>query len=268
LQTSIETTFDTVAQYYDHPALAFFDLMAEKVVDQVRLDSVSSLLDVATGTGKVALRVASQAPTIKVKGIDLSQGMLEQAHQKAQQMKLNNIEFEHMDMQTLQVPKHHFDVATCSAALFFFDDEDMIKTTQHIASKVKTGGKVIITAFDAGVFEPMNSILFKQYESYGYQLGTQDLPKLINDEQLHTLFSQAGLSHVNIQRNTYEAVLTSFDDWWHIVWNTSYRDMFTSMSEQQKITFKQEHQEKIQHLLKQSELSIKVGFAVASATVV
>lgn len=267
-KNSIQATFDTVAELYDHPALDFFNAIAEQVVQQIPLAQTTRLLDVATGTGKVALGAASQAAEMNVKGVDLSSEMLNQARQKARHMQLHNVEFEQMDMRKLQLPDHYFDVATCSAALFFFDDDEMVHIMRHIAAKVKAGGRVIISAFDADVFEPMNSLFFQRYQAYGFALASQDLPKLVNDEQLQQLFAKTTcLSNLHIHRYTYETPLTCFEDWWHILWNTSYREMFMPMSEQQQISFKQEHQAEINALLKSQPVSVKVGFAIASAIV-
>jgi ubiquinone/menaquinone biosynthesis C-methylase UbiE len=261
----MQAAFDTVAQQYDHSALEFFNAIANEVIHAIPFESTSKMLDVATGTGKVALLAASQAPEIKVTGTDLSSGMLEQARQKAEAMNLTNVEFLQMDMENLDFPNNHFDVATCSAALHLLDD--MLKGLQHITSKVKSGGKIIISAFDDDFFEPMDSMFFARYEAYGYQLSHFDLLKLVNDEQIETLFSQAGLKDVRIHRSVYQSPLVSFENWWHILWNTSYRDTFTSMLEQNKIKFKQEHAAEIQNLINNKDLSVKVSFAVASAIV-
>ena len=259
----MQAAFDTVAQQYDHSALEFFNAIANEVIHAIPFESTSKMLDVATGTGKVALLAASKAPEIKVTGTDLSSGMLEQARQKAEAMNLTNVEFLQMDMDNLDFPNNHFDVATCSAALHLLDD--MLKGLQHIASKVKSEGKIIISAFDDDFFEPMDSMFFDRYEAYGYRPSDADLPRLVNDEQIETLFSQAGLKNIHIHRSVYQSPLTSFEDWWHIIWNTSYRDMFTPMSEQERIQFKQEHEAEIQQLINAKKASVKVGFAVASA---
>jgi ubiquinone/menaquinone biosynthesis C-methylase UbiE len=262
---SMQQTFDTVAQSYDHPALAFFDAIAQHLVNAIPASQFSRLLDIATGTGKVALLAAAQHPTAHITGIDLSTGMLQQARQKAQHQQLSNLEFVQMNMETLAFPDQYFDIATCSAGVFFF--ADMVKGLQHIASKVKPGGKVIISAFDEDAFEPMASIFFKRYETYGYRPSKVDLPRLVNDEQLTSLFTHVGLHPITIRRSVYQAPLHDFEDWWYILRNTSYRDMFTPMSEAAITDLKDAHQQEIQHLIEHEDPAIKVSFSITCADI-
>src|SRR5687767_9279703 len=92
-EAQVRKTFDTVAGGYDHPGLFWFDLTAEAIVQQAALSGSLKILDLATGTGKVALALAANEPKAHVTGVDLSAGMLDQARRKAAALGLVNTEF-------------------------------------------------------------------------------------------------------------------------------------------------------------------------------
>ena len=79
----IQNGFDTVASGYDHPSLSFFPETAKRLVEHLQLNPTDNLLDVCTGTGVVALTAAEKLTQGNVTGIDLSEGMLQQASKQS-----------------------------------------------------------------------------------------------------------------------------------------------------------------------------------------
>lgn len=79
--------FDTIAPSYDrlNHLLSFnFDrLWRKRLVKMVAAENPNMVVDVATGTGDVALAIARRMPEAKVVGIDLSEGMLAVAQEKS-----------------------------------------------------------------------------------------------------------------------------------------------------------------------------------------
>ncbi len=68
----IRDTFDTVAEDYDHPSLRFFQETAQRMLDYLAPDPAARCLDVATGTGMVALEAAQRLPAGSIIGPPLS----------------------------------------------------------------------------------------------------------------------------------------------------------------------------------------------------
>lgn len=93
-------TFDLASDTYDARALRCFDMHAATLVREAQVPAGTSVLDVATGTGKVAL-VAARAvgPHGRVVGVDLSAGMLAQACRKTGALR---VEFRRMDAEALE----------------------------------------------------------------------------------------------------------------------------------------------------------------------
>jgi len=152
-KTAIRNTFNIVAGGYDNPSFRFFTISAEHMIACLELKGDEHLLDVATGTGIVALRLAPLLPGGRVSAIDFSEGMLAQARTKAAARAVGNVDFLEMDMQVLRFPDGHFDAVTCAFGIFFV--EDMESQLRHISDKVKAGGKIILSTFYDDSFVPL-----------------------------------------------------------------------------------------------------------------
>jgi len=57
-KAAIRSTFDSVAKGYDNPSFRFFSISAEQMAACLALKGDEHVLDVATGTGNVALQLA------------------------------------------------------------------------------------------------------------------------------------------------------------------------------------------------------------------
>lgn len=86
-KSQVRRMFDTIAPSYDrlNHLLSFnFDrLWRQRLVKMVAAENPNMIVDVATGTGDVALAIARRMPEAKVVGIDLSEGMLAVAKEKS-----------------------------------------------------------------------------------------------------------------------------------------------------------------------------------------
>src|SRR5262245_11109842 len=100
LKDMVRQNFDEASAGYDSPALRFFDLSAAHLIETLDLNGDESVLDLATGTGKVAIAAARRLPRGNVVGVDMSTGMLTQAAAKVRQQKLRNVVFECRDIET------------------------------------------------------------------------------------------------------------------------------------------------------------------------
>lgn len=102
------------------------------------------ILDIATGTGLLALQAARQAgPAGGVVGIDVSAGMLAEAERKAEAAGLQNLRFVLADAERLELPRASFDCVFCSSGLVLM--RDILQALRHWFGFVKPGGKI---AFD------------------------------------------------------------------------------------------------------------------------
>ena len=81
------------------------------------------VLDIATGTGAVALKAAEMVGTQgSVLGVDISEGMLAEARRKAAAAGLRNVEFVQADAERMELPGGSFDSIFCASGLVLMRD--------------------------------------------------------------------------------------------------------------------------------------------------
>jgi SAM-dependent methyltransferase len=83
--------FDDVAAAYDDDKSREYNECVALVLEHAAPGSEDTVLDVGCGTGAIALGLAADAGSVV--GRDISQGMMEQAREKAADRELENVEF-------------------------------------------------------------------------------------------------------------------------------------------------------------------------------
>lgn len=232
-------TFNTVATGYDRSALRFFPISAACMAEHAALAGDESLLDVATGTGNAALHFAQALPAGQVLGVDFATGMLEQAETRARAAELNNVSFQEMDMQNLDLPDNHFDVVSCAFGIFFV--EDMVTQARHLASKLRPGGKLVFSGFYDTSFQPIVDRFFARIEAYGLEIPPLSWKRVGNETLCHNLLSEAGCEQIRIERRNIGYYLKDATEWWDIVWYAGFRGLVAQLSEEALARFKAEH---------------------------
>jgi 2-polyprenyl-3-methyl-5-hydroxy-6-metoxy-1,4-benzoquinol methylase len=105
------------------------------------IDSSHKVLDVACGTGSLSIAIAKKAS--QVRGIDLSESMIETARRSARKKSISNTHFEVRDATDLSCfNDKEFDVAVTSMAIHQFDHQLAIM----ILSQMKRVASIIIIA--------------------------------------------------------------------------------------------------------------------------
>lgn len=165
---AIQRIYNTRSSVYDdswHPALA------ADYINWVCPLPGQNVLDLACGTGLVSL-MAKRAvgPTGTVTGIDVSDGMMGIAIQKAETQELE-VDFIHHDITDLDTLKGNrirddYDIITCTTALVLL--EDPAKAIKQWAGLLKPGGK-LITDVPTEDTQPLGLI----YEEMGGELGVK-----------------------------------------------------------------------------------------------
>jgi SAM-dependent methyltransferase len=102
-------------------------------------------LDVGTGTGGAAFKIASRFPDAKVVGVDLSGEMIARARSKVIGSFAGRLSFEQADASSLPFRPNEFDLVTHSNMIPFFDET---------ARVLRPGGHAIY-AFSSGASTPI-----------------------------------------------------------------------------------------------------------------
>ncbi len=181
---------------YDYEEGTRHPLDAKILLEFVPLQQGQKILDVATGTGLVAIpaaeKVGSQGYVI---GIDMTPGMLCQAKQKIAAAKLQNIELIQADAESFNFSDGSFDVIFCCEAIVLFPDIPAI--LQKWYNFLKIGGLVAFTC------PPKTAYLATVYQNICTKvLGTSiqhilELPG--TPEKCHNWLQQAGFRDIEIK---------------------------------------------------------------------
>jgi len=98
-----------------------FGPVSEALIEDAGVVSGSAVLDVATGHGEPALRIAEVVgPAGEVVGADPAVGLIEVARLAASQRSLNNVRFEIAGVDNLPFPGDHFDAVISRFGVMFF----------------------------------------------------------------------------------------------------------------------------------------------------
>lgn len=143
----VEEMFDNIAPAYDFMnramTLGIDRSWRRKVVKAATDTSPRSILDVATGTGDLAIQLARAAGGASVTGIDLSEGMLAVGRRKVAEAGLDRrVTLIQGDCLALPFPDGAFDTVTVAFGVRNFEHLD--RGYAEMARVLRPGGKLIV----------------------------------------------------------------------------------------------------------------------------
>ena len=159
--TYIKNIFESISSEYDF----MNDLMTfknhskwKKEVVEIAIDSSpKKILDIATGTGDIAIKLCKiKGSTIEA--VDVSENMLKIAHNKIEELKINNINLKTCEAENLVFDDNHFDIISIGYGVRNFTNLD--KGLCESYRVLKKNGKLII--LETSIPEnPIIKILYK-----------------------------------------------------------------------------------------------------------
>jgi demethylmenaquinone methyltransferase / 2-methoxy-6-polyprenyl-1,4-benzoquinol methylase len=148
-KSQVARMFDSIAGRYDflnHFLSAGVDIYwRRKAIDLLVPLKPASILDIATGTGDLALEAVRLKPR-KITGIDISEGMLRVGQEKIKQKNLSHlIELHPGDSENIGYPDNHFDAVTVAFGVRNF--ENLAQGLREMYRVLKPGGQVVVLEF-------------------------------------------------------------------------------------------------------------------------
>ena len=169
----VEQMFDTISDNYDDLnrviSMGSDVKWRRKVIKMVTERNPESILDIATGTGDLAIKFATESNATRIVGLDLSEGMLAVAKKKVVGTKFTDkIEFIQADSEALPFQSDTFSAITVSFGIRNF--QDLKKGLSEIYRVLQPNGLFVILETSVPEKTP-----FKQ----GYHFYTKRILPLI-----------------------------------------------------------------------------------------
>lgn len=161
----VRQMFDTIAPAYDFMNRAMtlgIDIWWRRLaVKRLKRIHPELILDVATGTGDFAIQLYESLHPQHITGIDLSQGMLDEAHRKVDDKGLDQvISFEQGNCMALPMLDETFDAVTVAFGVRNF--EHLEQGYKEMARVLKPGGMLCVLELST----PTNPIIRWFYDIY------------------------------------------------------------------------------------------------------
>lgn len=131
---------------YDEMEARLTRPVSERMLDMAGVSAGMRVLDIASGRGEPALPAAYRVgPHGWVLAVDLVEGVLQIAREKARREGLSHVEFQVGDAEALQVGEKAFDVATLRWGLMYMRAPERALASIHRA--LKPGGALVIASW-------------------------------------------------------------------------------------------------------------------------
>ncbi len=215
----VEQMFDTISGNYDGLnrviSLVIDVKLRKKVIKLVSKTNPASILDIATGTGDLAIQFAEATQAEKIIGLDLSEGMLSIAHKKVANTKLKNrIDFIKGDSENLPFEDNSFDAITVSFGIRNF--ETLEKGLSEILRVLKPGGIFVIletsvptkipfkqgyTIYSKGILPIIGKLFSKDKVAYNYL--SESASVFPHGKALNNILRKIGFKEVENKPQTF-----------------------------------------------------------------
>jgi demethylmenaquinone methyltransferase / 2-methoxy-6-polyprenyl-1,4-benzoquinol methylase len=206
----VSEMFDGIAARYDFMnrfLSAGTDISwRRKAIRQFKKDQPKTILDVATGTGDMAIMAAKMLRPERIVGIDISEKMLEVGIKKVEKEQLGTkIELQGGDGETVNFPDNSFDGVMVAFGVRNF--ENLEKGLKEILRVLKPGAQLVVLEFSKpalpgvktlynlymGLVAPQMAKWFKQNKK-AYKYLNESAKAFPDRQRFETILKQTGYS--------------------------------------------------------------------------
>lgn len=153
--------FNNIAHRYDFLnhflSIGIDKIWRKKAIACLKHEQPKLILDIATGTGDLAITANKILNPDKIIGIDISEGMLSFGREKLKKMNLENkIELLSGDSENIPFTDNYFDAATVAFGVRNFENLD--KGLSEIYRVLKPSGSLIVLEFSKPTIFPVKQL--------------------------------------------------------------------------------------------------------------
>ncbi len=221
--SQVEEMFDSIAPSYD-----FMNRAMTMGIDKLwRRSAVRTLarleprprtvVDIATGTGDLAISLARALPEARITGVDLSEGMLAVGRRKVEEAGLaDRISFRRGDGLALPVDSDSADAVTIAYGIRNF--ADIPGGYREMLRVLRPGGALVVLELSTPV-QPVPAALYRLYtrtliplvgrlvskDARAYSYLPESIAAVAQGERMTRLMSDAGFVRCSFRRMTFGA---------------------------------------------------------------
>lgn len=217
--SQVEAMFDNIAPTYDklnHRLSWDIDrYWRNKAIKSMAERSPECILDMATGTGDLAILAAQKLKAREIIGVDISNGMMAIGRKKVEKLRLQDIiTFKKEDCTNMSFPEKRFDAVMAAFGIRNF--QDLEKGLEEMFRVLKPGGMLCVLELTTPVTFPMKQ-LFRIYSHmilpiYGrliskdvsaYSYLTKTIEAFPQGETMVGIFKKVGFKKATFKRLTF-----------------------------------------------------------------
>ncbi|MAR15410.1 MAG: bifunctional demethylmenaquinone methyltransferase/2-methoxy-6-polyprenyl-1,4-benzoquinol methylase UbiE [Candidatus Marinimicrobia bacterium] len=177
----VQTMFDKISFKYDffnHLATFYIDkYWRYQFIRRLNIKKGMNVLDIATGTGDVIIKICKKNENVNGFGFDCSQNMLEMAKNKSKNKKITNVEYMHGYAEKLPFESNSIDIVTISFGIRNFNNyEDALKEINRV---LKPNGTLAILEFCR-----LRNSLFQKLFSFYFNNIIPIIGKILTGEKI------------------------------------------------------------------------------------
>ncbi|MEO0838223.1 MAG: methyltransferase domain-containing protein [Cyanobacteria bacterium J06643_5] len=201
----------------------FYIPIANRLVEFANLQTGHNILDIATGTGIVALNAAQKVGNQgKVIGADISTGMLSNAKKKLAQTNLRNVEFVEADAEELDFEDNSFDAVLCSLAVCYLTDISTALRNWHRI--IKEDGFIAFNVWKENAFPP--SVLFREVAKiFGINVPNPNEP-MGTIERCNQLLQEIGFKNIQVETEQFGWYFSVDEEIAENIWLVNAKNVF------------------------------------------
>jgi ubiquinone/menaquinone biosynthesis C-methylase UbiE len=212
--------FSTGWRKWDNFTMHFLHDQRDQMIQELQLNPTDRVLDIASGTGEPGLTMAATIlHSGSVMAIDISEGMLQIAQEKANAQSIKNFHTLVADVCELPFEDASFDAISCRLGFMFFPD--MKLAAKEMLRVLQPGGRIVTTVWA----EPDNNLWITAMMGaisniVGLPSPPTNAPGMFRCAQpgfLTTLFKEAGASGGIENVINGEMLCNSTDEYWEFM---------------------------------------------------
>ncbi len=143
-------------------------LWRNRVSDMLKVGKETKILDICTGTGDLALKIAKRFPYARTYAIDFSPRMLAFAKKRAAEQGIKNIFLKENDCRSMEFDSSYFDYITVSFGFrnLSYSRANLEASLKEIHRVLKNEGRLIILETS----QPVNKFIKKFFHFYASRI--------------------------------------------------------------------------------------------------